>query len=266
MILMRYLMCTLLIGSSLQTAMADELVFTLDAARSSLTLAGSTTVGDPVNNTFAYTAQGANSLITSYGGAITVDVSDLLNPLSITFLSSNVDANVNGNWLPSDDIVPTEPASAGDYGIRIDAILTNGKMRNVDFNIAAASTSVTGGSFAVSGQTFGFNSGIIDVYSTALTAGNSIDFTNAGTLAGTGLNVAAGTGTYSVSGGIATLTIPVAVTLPYTFGPTSEPTVEGSQTYTGTLVGVAAVPEPSSLALLSLTAGCIGFVRRRSPA
>ena len=71
-------------------------------------------------------------------------------------------------------------------------------------------------------------------------------------------NVNAASGTYKVVGGIATVTIPVTFTAAYSIPGAG---VTGTNTFTGTLVGVTAVPEPSSMALVGLVG--IGVVVRR---
>ncbi len=242
---------------NLGLAKADFLTFNLVIPSSSLTLSGSATVPAAGGGTFAYAAQGAGSLVTSYAGTFGVNVDNVLNPTTISFASASLDANTNGSWLPSNG-GGAATAAIGDYGIAIPTIPGGafGKLRDVVFNLSAASTGVTAGTgaFSVAGQTFQHTAGSIDVFAAGLGGGDTALLTTSG------LNVNAASGTYTVAGGIATLTIPVTFTASYSI---PGAVVPGSNTFTGTLVGVTAVPEPGSMILMGGMIGCIALWRKR---
>jgi hypothetical protein len=133
-------------------------------------------------------------------------------------------------------------------------IAASGKLRNIVFNVAGASAPVAGGNFSVANQSWSYTSGILDVFSGALNAGNTIALTGAAN------NSNATLGNYSVAGNTITMTVPVTISLPYTIQGT--PLVTGFNNYTGTITAIAAVPEPSSMALVALC-GTTLFFRRR---
>ena len=238
-------------------ANASILTFNLAVPSSNLALSGSASVtGAGVVN---YAAQGgAASLSTTYAGSFTVDVNDLFNPTSIRFVSGALVANSNGSWLPNNGGTNGTTAAVGDYGFAAPSITANGKLRDVVFSFSAASTNVTAGTgaFSVLGQTFQHTAGSIDLFSATLAGGGSSALVNSG------VNSSAASGTYTVAGGIATLSIPVTVNIGYAIAiPNSG--VLGTNTFTGTLVGVTAVPEPSSMILIGGAFGCVAFLRRR---
>ena len=238
-------------------AKADMLTFNLVIPSSSLTLSGSADVsaagGPPL---VTYSAQAAFSLATTYAGSFVVNVDNILNPTSISFVSGSLDANSNGSWLPNNGGTVGTTPDVGDYGFSVPSIAANGKLRDVVFSVSAASTNVTAGTgaFSVTGQTFQHTAGAIDVFSSALGGGDSAALVNSG------VNVNATSGTYTVSGGVATLTIPVTVSIGYL---TPGAGILGTNTFTGTLVGITAVPEPCSMILIGGAFGCVAFLRRR---
>ncbi len=234
---------------------ADFLTFNLVIPSSSLTLSGIANV-PAAPGSFAYSAQGAGSLITSYGGTFVVNVDNVFNPTTISFVSANLDANSNGSWRPNNGGGADTP-TIGDYGMSVPAISANAKLRDIVFNLSAATTGVTAGTgaFSIAGQTLQHTAGSIDVFAAGLGGGDTA------TLTSSGLNVNAGAGTYTVAAGIATVTIPVTFTAAYAI---TGANVTGTNTFTGTLVGVTAVPEPTSILLCSMV-GIIGLsMRRRS--
>ncbi len=233
------------------SARAELVTFNLQNT-SALTLSGSATVG---GNTYLYTAQGANSLLTSYLGSVTADIDNLLNPTSIAFQSAIMDASISGQWTPS-DLSPAGPGAPSDanYGMSVNAIVAVARLRNVGFNLAAVSTTVNAGSFAVSGQNLTYTTGDIDVHSVPFGGGATAALT------GSGANSSANMGNYSVAGNIATLTIPVTFSVDYEI---ADAGVTGTNTFTGNLIAVATVPEPSSMTLLALC-GAVLITRRRS--
>ncbi len=249
----RFFLFAILVGN-IGLAKADFLTFNLVIPSSSLTLSGIANV-PAAGGSFAYAAQGAGSLVTTYAGTFGVNVDNVLNPTTISFASAILDANSNGSWLPSNG-GGTSTLAVGDYGISVAAIAANAKLRDVIFNLSAASTGVTAGTgaFSVAGQTFQHTGGSIDVFSAPLGGGDTALLTTSG------LNVNAASGTYTVAGGIATLTIPVTFTAAYSIPGAG---VTGTNTFTGTLVGVTAVPEPSSMILMGGMFGCAALWRKR---
>ena len=235
-------------------AKADFLTFNLVIPSSSLSLSGSSDVTGA--GTFSYQAQAAGSLATTYAGTFGVNVDNILNPTSIAFVSGSLTANNNGSWLPNNGGTSGTTAAIGNYGIAVTAIQANAKLREVVFNLSAASTSVASGTgaFSVTGQTFQHTAGAIDVFSALLGGGGTSALVNSG------LNVNAANGTYTVSGGIATLTIPVTFSVGYAIPAAG---VTGTNTFTGTLVGITAVPEPCSMILIGGAFGCVAFLRKR---
>ncbi|MEQ1829851.1 MAG: PEP-CTERM sorting domain-containing protein [Pirellula sp.] len=228
----------------------DMLTFNITSG--SLVLSGNSNVTGVGN--FNYTQQGAGSLTTTYTGSLVVDVNNVLSPTSIIFSNANINANTNGSWSPNDQGNGQTPSSPADYGIRVGEIQANGKLRNIVFNVAAASATVNAGNYSVANQSWSYLTGNIDVFSDALMDGTS------STLTGSASNTNAAQGTYGVAGSTVTLTVPVTVSIAYTLPGT--PTVTGFNTYTGTLTGIAAVPEPTSIALVGIC-GCAGLLIRR---
>jgi hypothetical protein len=240
---------------------ADLLTFTVTGG--SLTLSGNSTVsgsGVPGGGTvgpLAYTPQLGfpDSLVTSYGGFFVVDVNNVLAPTALEFDRGQIDANVRGPYSPNNAGTGQTPAAPADYGFRVAELGANGKLRDVVFGLTGASTPVTGGTFSVANQNWAYNSGFVDVFSTALNAGTSQS------LLGTALNTNAGLGSYNVAGNTITMTLPVTFSIAYTYtGTETLPTLTGVNTYTGTITAVTAVPEPTSLLLCGLVGfGAIAF-------
>ncbi len=239
------------------TLKADFLTFNLVIPSSNLTLSGISNV-PAAGGSFNYSAQGAGSLVTSYAGTFGVNVDNVLNPTTISFASAVLDANSNGSWRPNNGGT-LDTLSVGDYGISVPTIPGGGataKLRDLIFNLSAANASVTAGTgaFSVAGQTFQHTAGSIDVFAGGLGGGDTALLTTSG------LNVNAASATYIVSGGIATVTIPVTFTAAYSIPGAG---VTGTNTFTGTLVGVTAVPEPGSMILLGGAFGCAALWRSR---
>jgi hypothetical protein len=167
------------------------------------------------------------SLTTTYSGTITVDVDNLANPTSITFISAHAVAANSGNWLPAvgggtegdpgidGDADPGAPAPAN-YGFVLDlggpaAAVLYGASRDTIFSLDGAARSVTSGEFDpgninitvpqgtfdgnLSSGGFGDNAGQEDA-----TDLESINCTHLGC----GFN-----GSYAVAGNLATLTLPI---------------------------------------------------------
>lgn len=231
-------------------------IVTLNITSGSLVLTGNAEVVGV--GTFNYVEQGAGSLSTTYGGSFSVNVDNVFAPSNITFTAANVDANTNGTWSPNNAGNSQTPASLADYGVRVNQILANGKLRNIVFNVTSGLAPVVGGNFAVGTQSWSYTTGNIDMFSDVLNDGTSA------TLTGTASNTNANVGTYSVAGNIITMTVPISIALPYSIP--GNPTVNGSNIFTGTLTAIAAVPEPGTIALASvgiLLVGGMAMRRRR---
>ncbi|MFV2066852.1 MAG: PEP-CTERM sorting domain-containing protein [Pirellulales bacterium] len=282
--LLQWFMCALSVAV-FTAPRADAVVvrFDIDPASSSLALAGSF-------GAIPLFPQAPGADVTSYSGSILVDLDDTLAPTSIAFVAGeSAVAAINGVWLPNDvlgcgpgencegddpnvilgDADPGFPAP-GNYGLGV--ILTSadlglppglgeavavGALRDVTLTLTSGPTAVVGGAFA-STQSLTLDSGIFDtnLSSTLPTITTIEDSAGTSDLSGDtadGPN-GASDGTYSVSGDIATLTIPME----FLFG--------GDVTLGmgGVLVATRVVPEPSSLLLLTV-AGCLfaGWTGRR---
>ncbi len=227
------------------SAHADLYVFDLSLANSTLALTGNANV-EGVGN-FNFNPQAAGALTTQFSGTITVDIDDLINPTSMTFQSANIFGAVNGQWAPNNDGSGLTPPSDGNYGI--DVGFGVGKIRDLSFNLGSTGAIVvTGGQFANTSQSWLHSGGNLDLFSPALGDGGTAALTDIASASST--NASATNGMLQATGGIATLTLPVEITFAYLVPGT--PNVGGFFTYTGTLSGITAVPEPSSMAMLGL--------------
>ncbi len=228
------------------TVQADLVVFNVQVLQSSLALNANLTAPVAV----ALAEQGPGGLTTTYSGTITVDVNNILNPTSITFLSAQLDANPNGTWQPG--VSGVAGSLAADYGVARPEIGGLGAYRDIVFNVSSGATAVAGGNFNVTGQTWSYASGsFFDVTAPGLGAGRA----DLKLGAPTGLNQGA-QGTYAVAGNVITLTLPTNVSINFNDG------VAGTNSYTGTIIAIAAVPEPSSMGLVGV-ATLMGWCWRR---
>jgi hypothetical protein len=127
-------------------ALAAPVIFTLDPARSSITLSGSV-----LNN--AFKEQGPGSLTTSFSGTIAADVTGS----TIQFIGgSAIDAQTNGNWQPqTNGAAGSAPA---DYGATaanpVATALAAG--RNLLVDVFSGPLPITSGTFDSSKLAFGF--------------------------------------------------------------------------------------------------------------
>ncbi|MCA9187979.1 MAG: hypothetical protein R3E01_06610 [Pirellulaceae bacterium] len=220
---------------------AEQVTLQWDPALSSITL-------DGLFNGLSLTEQGAGSKTAFFSGNILVDADNLLAPSSITLLGGPATASVTGSWLPEAGGGP----AAGDPGANQDAnygLQLNGgalgnayaAVRGLVYDITSGTEAVAGGSFA-STQSLTVTSGFFDTNLPPAFASppNRDDLTG-----DVIVNASAAMSTYSVSGNVATLTIPIEISDP------------GSLTinYTGRLVATGTVPEPAT-GLLALVCGC----------
>lgn len=239
---------------AIPSANAGIVVFNIQSSSSSLAVSGTANVSGVGN--FVFGDQATGSRVTQFAGTITVDVDSFSNPTSITFLSADVQALVNGQWLPAVGGGSLNPAGDGNYGVATP--FGFGAWRNLTFGIGNnGAASIDGsGNFASGTQQWAHSGGQLDLRIGDDSNGGTSNLTEiaSDTVGNTG-----GTANYS-SGPIATLTLPVAVSFNYLIPGT--PTVQGVMNYNGTLVATA-VPEPSSAVLLgSLTLLGLAFRRR----
>lgn len=234
---------------------AVPLVMTIDRDASSLTLNGKL-------SGFDFLEQAAGSMTTNYTGSITVDVDDFFSPTTISILSANADAEVNGVWLPklggstgSSDANPTPPAD-GDYGIKAQLFGQDAAFaaaRDLVFDITSGPENVAGGMFT-SSETLTVVTGFFDSWVTPQVGGGGGHDDVSGDIY---LRDPASPtqSSYSVLGNTATLTIPVRGLL----------VDDGDFTsFTGTLVATAQVPEPSTLILvMGAIVGALSLRRRK---
>jgi len=215
---------------------AETYVFAVDPNNSSVTLGGFAEV--VLFGVFPFSEQASGALTTAYSGTITVDLDDFQNPGTVSFLSADLVAHVNGQWQPNDGGTGLAPAGDGNYGIG--TAFGVGKIRGLSFDLSSsAAATVTGGQFPSSTQVWEHKTGIFDIFSPALGAGNSQPLT---AIAGNQVGNMAGNASISVTGNTATLTLPIAVTIGW--GIPGSPTVLGDYVYTGTITATASVSIP----------------------
>jgi len=230
------------------TARAEIVTFNLNSTLSQLNLTGNAVVTGAGN--FLFATQASGSLSTRFSGSITADLNSFLNPTSITFQSANIVGLNSGVWIPDDNGVPfvgNPPAGfAANYGI--EATFGVGAIRGLTFNLGSTGAqAIVGGSFANASQQWNHSGGKFDLRAFQIDAGGTSNLTAIGN--NLVANTNATSGIISVANGIATMTLPVQISIPYSVPGT--PAVAGTFIYTGTLTATA-VPEPSSIALIAM--------------
>ncbi|HEY4308770.1 MAG TPA: PEP-CTERM sorting domain-containing protein [Pirellulales bacterium] len=265
---MRLSFFLLFLASLCSQAAASPIVFTIDPSQSSLTLSPSTSIG---GSPLPWSAQGANSLVASYSGTISVDLT--ANSIQLLSVGSQITAGNSGEWSPGTDYSgdnyiyndPTSPyvlASApANYGVT--TILPQGlgggypsdtATRSLAFALSdAAAKPLVGGSFDEAGSAVSILSGTV-----FYNQGGSPPITN---LAGPGIGVTptqgvAGFGTIDIVGGQYVLTLPISFTT--SFGIV---VLDVASTYSGILVATAPVPEPATWALVAVAVAVLGLRR-----
>lgn len=176
---------------------------------------------------------GGASLTTTYTGTITVDVDNVMNPTTITFVSAAAAAANTGNWLPGigggtegdpgilGDADPGVAAPAN-YGYVLDYFglaLLYGASRDTVFSLDAPAQAVTAGQFdpaplhiTVIQGTFDSNlsSTVFGDQAVQYDLSTGYDANNCAVKVETNNNGCGGAkGTYSVTGNVATLTFPL---------------------------------------------------------
>ncbi|HJQ79668.1 MAG TPA: hypothetical protein VJ828_06915 [Lacipirellulaceae bacterium] len=255
---MREILVTLAVNVlviSTSPASAEQLVLNLIPQSSSLT--GEGYVGAVDANTAAQDPNG-DSLTTTYSGTITVDVDNLSNPSSITFVSANAVAANSGNWLPEpgggsegdpdiDGDANPGTAAPANYGFFLD-VGAIGQLyaasRDTILSLNANPISVSSGQFDPFGIAITVPHGVYEANVNSPVFGDdaSVDEitdeegTNCTDLLGTENRCGSLMGSYSVSGGMATLTLP----LNFILGEGDDIEV----TFTGTFVASASLSQP----------------------
>ncbi len=230
---------------------------------------------DGTSGTVDYNASMASD-DTTFQGTITVQLDNLLAPTQIKIVTSDVSADLSGQWLPK--VNPTvndyTPAADADYGLKLRSGSTDfayGAARDIAYDISTADVESinASGEFNSTSQAFTFISGAFDLwynipfvgsdgYRDDLTGTADYNQTENGDILTNPPETPDGSlSTFVVENNIATLTIPVHILN----------TADGDlSTYRkGVLVATAAVPEPGTWILMGL--GMIGlfvFSRRKS--
>jgi hypothetical protein len=201
--------------ASLRIASATLDVFAIDPTQSTMTASASSSFG-------AVVEQAPGSLTTTLSGSVNVDT-DLFTTLSFPG-GSSITPDINGDWMPAaGGLSGTQPAQ---FGAIIDPGNINIYWASHD-NLFDVTTS-SHGSLPISGGTF-------DSSLSTFTLVNSIaDYSSSfghGTLTTTNYQAPnqLGGGTLSVSGNVATLTIPIQITVDQTVPNGQEHTVLAGQ-------------------------------------
>jgi hypothetical protein len=232
---------------------AVPIVFTIDSGLSSGTLSGDVD-GSPL------VAQGPGGLGGAQGatffGTISVDLDSLVAPTTITFLSAVLDRTPTGQFLPQvGGGTPGTPGTPADADLGYTAspggVAYLYAVRDLTFSAVSSAISVVGTSFdstlittVQTGGTFAWNS--------AVSAGSL----PLGVVMGPNL---AGPGSLVISGGIATLTIPILFTANGEI-----PGGTTTQATTALIVATATVPEPGVAGLLAVAGALsLGGWKRR---
>lgn len=252
--------------------------WTIQTSSSVLTLSGALSSGGTFLASVA--TQGAGSLSSSYSGSISTEqVIGGVSPISLQFLSANLDANVNGNWDP----LPggNTGTGAADYGGKVDLGFLGGAnlaIRDLAASLASGVLPLTGTAF--SPQTFNGNVDVTLLAATADYRGYGIigsalgqGSLTSGIAGQSGSILTAGGITYGPGGlaGTATLNIPVNFSFAAIVAgaDTTGTTADDIGVFINLLGAINAtaatanVPEASSLVLLGLAGSVIGFVGYR---
>jgi hypothetical protein len=173
----------------------------------------------------ALTAQSTGSLKANYSGTIAADV----KPHSIKFLpATSLVASSKGKALPGGTAANFAAVAAG---------LVNAALRGLVFSASSGvSTIAANGAFSVSGATIKATAGKIDFAGTGVAA----SIHGSKSLVGvSGSDKATTSAKYVVSGGVATITIPIKVTVTFAV----IPSLQSQFTFTGQLVAKATLPK-----------------------
>lgn len=256
---------------------ASVMTFTIDPARSSLSLDAQTLLFDAALPT---TSQGPGSLTTSYSGVLNVDLQDGSMPTIQIMSGSQLIAGNSGNWLPGTDYtdylnVPndqstylTQPVGAN-YGIITDLSSLPGggavngisgqspsAIRNLMIALTDSVPKMLGldGTFDASGTATNFIGGTV-YYGSGGKPPITDMFNTIAPQPTTALSDAASLVTAE---GVSTLTLPISIETDYFVN-----FLLLKQTLSGTIVATSSVtPEPVSVGMLGIAALGL-FCRRR---
>ena len=186
---------------------------------------------------------GNTSLTTTYSGTITVEVDDPANPTSIRFLSAEATAANSGNWLPE-----IGGGSVGDPGVEGDAnpgtampanygfvlnvpelaSVLYGAVRDLVVSVNSTAIPVAGGQFSATDVGITLPQATYESNLSSLALGDDVNSDDISDL--TGVNAPSGSGSYSVAGNVATLTLP----LQFILAEGEDPETEFTGTWTAT--------------------------------
>jgi hypothetical protein len=242
-------------AAAVPQARAEQLVLNLVPQSSSLS--GTIYLRDVDANTTAQDPNG-DSVITTYSGTITVDVDNLTNPGSITFLSASAVAANSGDWLPEpgggsegdpdiDGDANPGTAAPANYGFLLDAGAVGqlyAASRDTILSLDANSITVSGGQFDPFGINVDVVQGLFEANINSVVFGDDADSLDISTAFGTNCtdtggvvnNCGAMMGSYAVAGDVATLTLP----LNFILGDESD----FETTFSGTFVATASLSQP----------------------
>ncbi len=207
-------------------ANAAPVTFTIDPARSGVTISGSLTV--PAVGTYPYKTQGSGSLTTSYGGTIVVE----LEPPRILFPGgSDIQFETNGTWQPvSGGGAGSQPANyAGETTPPFTT--TYFAARNIAFDAVGEAILLANGSFNATNLTEYYLTNhspqpVIDYRVSSSVPGDSTS--GVAPLAGA-LTNAAVVATLSSGSGLLTLVVPVEATITRMIGSYPSTTILNGQ-------------------------------------
>jgi hypothetical protein len=200
-----------------QSGYGVQVDFQLQGSNSLLAAPFLNEVGAPMTGQDA----GNTSLTTTYSGTITVDVDDVTNPTSITFVSANAVAANSGSWLPEvgggslgdpdihGDATPgvAAPANYGFYFNFPGVAVLYGAVRDTILSLNSEPIAVAGGQFSPLDIGITVPQG---TYDANLSSGQFEDAASHQDLTDeTGVNFANATASYSVTGNVATLSLPL---------------------------------------------------------
>jgi hypothetical protein len=200
-----------------------------------------TASGKFIDDLFDVEPQGAGSLVTNYTGSIVADREAGTIKFTSGASGSNIDATVNGNWLPGLTAGTSNTPAPADYGgfVAFGDTVIAAQNLVTDFN-SAAPIPISSGSFDQTGIAISFKGTSAIRYRYDIGGGPVF-----GVQSLTGAQFTSnltGTGTVSIAGLVETLTMPIDVTIPIV---DIVPTLPGQIGYLrliGQLVATATIP------------------------
>jgi hypothetical protein len=258
--IMIYRSAILLISILASGSAAYADLLTLDVTlNSSLQTNGSFSAAN-VSTTLVPQAAGADT--TLFSGTIDIEVDSLANPTSIQILGASLTAANSGSWSPLAD--GSAGTALANYGLRNSGSAIGAStyaVRSLNLNLTSGILTVDGsGHFSTSGLNIFVTGGSLAYNPTgASPVGESQSFSLAPQS-----NLSSFVSSYSFNGTTATLNLPLAAI--YTFNLTA-PGAPGTASINlfGTITGTTLVPEPSSIALVTVGVMALTgtYLRRR---